>query len=147
MGLIYGNELLNEQILNEGRVYSNKNDNISITVDGDGITNRGFINDPYFKIYNHASPRKATSVARISLKAPEYIVHNNEKWTLSSKEIKKLNGYLDIKNPDGTTLWDTIKKMTVDELDRSGDSKDFDSIKEEIMSYKKPDYKNLKYRR
>ena len=49
-GVLVDNEDSNVEIVNEVRVTSTKN--FAITVDGDGLTNRGFEHDPYFKVYN-----------------------------------------------------------------------------------------------
>lgn len=91
--IFYNNE---NCILNETRVYTNNNENICITVDGSGQTDRGFDADPYFKVYNSSKPAKATKVARIYFSRPEYVKDHQGKpiWNLNSKECKMLNKIL-----------------------------------------------------
>lgn len=48
----------------------------------------------YFKVYNHCDPTKASKIARIKFRSPDYVIHRNNKnmknWILNSKEIKNL---------------------------------------------------------
>lgn len=62
-----------------------------ITVTAD--SGRNYYNQEYFKIFNSESPSKATKVARILFRRPEYIYHKDqyEQWILNSKERKALN--------------------------------------------------------
>ena len=150
MGLLYG-RLNNQEILNERRIITGKDDNICITIDGNGITDRGFINDPYFKVYSSKNPnKKGTKVARIKLKEPEYIIHNNQKWDMNNKELKILDEYLDkivTVNGKEITVWEYIKQSAIDEseLDNSKLSKEEkDKIRSEILDLKKPDYSLLR---
>jgi len=62
-----------------------------ITVTAD--SGRNYYNQEYFKIFNNESPSKATKVARILFRRPEYIYHKDqyEQWNLNVKERKALN--------------------------------------------------------
>ena len=62
--------------------------NISLAINLD--KNRNLNNTEYFKIYNNARPDKASKIARIKFRSPEYIIHHNnggkENWFLNSEE-------------------------------------------------------------
>ena len=144
MGL-YGNEALKGLeglgIVNEVRIY--QDDDIIITVDGDGSTNRNFVKDPYFKYIKGNDPRSKEKI-RIGFKDGEvkYIIHNDEKYELSSKERKKLNEIMDKQsngNVKNKSVWDAILQATIEV------SKDMDDkTKEKILSIEKPDFRKLK---
>ena len=131
----------NNEVLNEIRVYTNNEDNVCITVDGDGEKDRGFNNDPYFKYYNNSNPKKATKVSRIAFTGEKirYIIHNNQDNKLNSSEKKKLNEYMDRKSTNkdykDITVWEAIKKAA--EQESSSDNTD------KISSASKPDFTNI----
>ena len=56
------------------------------------------VGEPYFKVYDSISHKKATHIARISFLEPRYILHKDETgkqpWKLSSSEKKKMLNYL-----------------------------------------------------
>lgn len=125
-----------------GNIFINKENNISISVDGDGATNRGYSQDPYFKIYNDTNPRIASKVARISLLEPRYIIHNNQRWELNSKEKKKLMKYLVlpvvVQQISFDSLWEAIKYFA------SKESETNDEVtKNNIINLQLPDYTKL----
>lgn len=66
--------------------------NISLVINPD--KNQNLNNTEYFKFYNNANPDKASKIARIKFRLPEYIIyHNNggkENWFLDSEEKKIL---------------------------------------------------------
>lgn len=71
-------------------VYSSQKYGISLQVNPD----QGRAGLPYFKAYNSYQYTKATSVARISMEMPTYIVHKNSdgktNWVLNNKERQHL---------------------------------------------------------
>ena len=142
MSLIYGN-YFQQPILNEVAVYSSRKSNFCIMVDGNGKTDRGYGNDPYFKIYNHQNRTKATKCARISLLEPRYIIHNNEKWNLNSKELKTMIDCLSSVSGNGT-VWDDIKSAAAKEAVTNMDEKEAKALSSKLLSLKCPDYKKLK---
>ena len=99
--MIYGNKFKDgfniEEILNEITIY--KGDGILITVDGSGQTDRNFDKDPYFKVYNNESSKRATKIARISCKTFKQIYHtdNFDDWDLTKKDKKKIANILNNK--------------------------------------------------
>ena len=109
MGL-YGNKLISvlEQV-----IYSDSD--ITITMDGNGITDSGFSNIPYIKVYNGSTVTKSTKMARINLKDMVYEKHNNgrvnkEPWKLNNKDKKKLNEILDKPSRKiNNTSWEYIQ--------------------------------------
>ena len=113
------------EILNEETVYYDSDNSILITVDGDGEKDRGFINDPYFKIYNNKNQKAASKEARISMKEPKYIYHKGKpQWNLSSRERKKLNEILNsIDKETGKTVWEKIKNTACKETEHRNDEK------------------------
>ena len=140
MGL-YGNEALKGLeglgIVNEVRIY--QDDKLKITIDGDGISNRNFGKDPYFKYITNSGQK-----VRISFtgEEPKYIIHNNEKYKLSSKEKKELNEIMDkmsIGSFKNMTVWEAIKTATI-KVSNNLDDND----KEKINNFKKPNFSNIK---
>ena len=136
MGL-YGNEAL--KILNEIKVY--QDDEITITVDGSGSTDRNFDKKPYLKYIK--GKLHSDEKIRISFDGdPEYIIHNNEKYKLSSKEKKELNEIMDKKSTkefNGLSVWEAIKAATI-RVSKNINEKD----KERINNIEKPDFRKLK---
>ncbi len=125
----------------ERTVYIDKENNFSITVDGDGAKNRGFINDPYFKYHKSKSSSKGETV-RISFNS-QYVVHNNDTEELTSKERKLLdktmNKMSNMKAYKNLTVWEAIKQAVKDETDYLTDEQE-----KKIDSIKKPDFKIIK---
>ena len=134
MGL-YGNEALNKfNILNEEVIY--KNQIMSIRVDNSN-TNRGFLKNPYFKVYNSDDYTKYTKLVRISMTKPEYIIHNNEIWNLNSKEKKLLVDILNSTTKKGITVWESLKNTIKSYPFITNEDKEF------INSLSMPNYLNL----
>lgn len=72
------------------------------------------VGEPYFKMYNAQSWRKATKVARISFKEPKLIKHssNKESWNTVPRDIRhELIDYLDSESKTfpSFTVWDYLK--------------------------------------
>ena len=143
---LYCNTFLDEEVVMESKVYTNKEDNICISTDGDGITYRGFALDPYFKIYNNINPMKATKVTRISMLRPEYIIHNNQRWDMNSREKKQLLKYLNtqiVYEGNNTTVWELIKYLSQRESNsNNNDPKVIKAIRD-IILLDMPDYTKL----
>ncbi len=85
-----------------------KNLEINFAVSGNGRHDRGFINTPYFKVFEGDNPDHATKITRISIFEPKYIIHENKKWNLTSKQIKYIIGELQSVYKDDMTLCDVI---------------------------------------
>lgn len=130
-------EITGEVAVNEICVYKNEHDNICITVDGDGEKNRGFENDPYFKFYSTSDPTKSEPIRIAFTNTARYIVHNGNDDTLSSKNRKKLEKYMDETsfNNHSLTVWESIKNTTCEYVHNN-------RKKKEIMSLEKPDFRN-----
>ena len=77
------------EILNEICIVSSSNYNISIRIHPTDSYSAGYLPDPYFKVYNNTSERRATAVARISILRPEYVKHTDglKTFVLGKKEI------------------------------------------------------------
>lgn len=111
-GVLDNDEDSNVEIVNEVYVTSTKN--FSITVDGDGETDRGFSNNPYFKVYNSTSVSKANKVCRIHILSATYVKpHASENrdpnWKLNSAERKELDNTLSDSNVWQDLITDTNK--------------------------------------
>lgn len=136
--MIYGDDfeinLLNERCCIE-------TDNLSITVTGDGLTDLGFYKSPYFKIYSGRVYETATKLTRISMIKPEYIIHNNDIWTLNSREIKFLINLLNSKHD--MYIWEKIKYEASILASKSDKCKKEDIYY--INSLPIPDYTKLHY--
>ena len=98
------------EILTEfATVKRDRNLNICVAVNPD--RHRNLKNMEYFKIYNHTDHLRATKIARIKFRAPEYVIHNNRKgvenWFLNSKDIKNMIQVLNSPsdNYPGFTTW------------------------------------------
>ena len=140
--MIYGNKFKNgfniEEILNEITIY--KGDGILITVDGSGQTDRNFDKDPYFKVYNNESSKRATKIARISCKTFKQIYHtdNFDDWDLNKKDKKKIANILNNKKSTSkdfsvyNSVWDAmqeaIKQQTNGKFDPNTDYIKFPGI-------------------
>lgn len=88
------NNLNEEEILPKSIfVYSNNDYNMSLVIN---LYFKDIIIDgnEYFKVYNNINPNKATKVARIKFRKPEYIIYDNnngiENWFLNSIEKRSL---------------------------------------------------------
>ena len=77
------------EILNEKTIVSSSNYNITIGIFPTDSRLVGFLPDPYFKVYNNTSERRATAVARISILRPKYVKHTDglKTFVLGKKEI------------------------------------------------------------
>ena len=118
-----------------------RGDNYIITVTGDGETNYGFDNEPYFKIFKKNQCYDGAPCVRISLKDGHIIKHNsgNDKnlLKLSSKEAKNIKKILKEKAPNTNkdkfknckTVWDGI--ITAAEDEAKGNNFDKNKYKEE----------------
>lgn len=79
------------------------------------------IGDPYFKVYDADSWRKATKVARLSFFEPKLIIHtggNVRPWKkLTKRDIEDIEDYLDspARGDIGVTVWDKLKYEWNDE--------------------------------
>ena len=140
--MIYGNKFKNgfniEEILNEITIY--KGDGILITVDGSGQTDRNFDKDPYFKVYNNESSKRATKIARISCKTFKQIHHTDkfDDWDLTKKDKKKIANILNNKKSTSkdfsvyNSVWDAmqeaIKQQTNGKFDPNTDYIKFPGI-------------------
>lgn len=106
----------NQKVLNESSVYRGNNMNISLDPD----LSRNYGNDvAYFKLYNSDSISSKSKIARISITAPKYIVHDKDnseiQWKLNHKERKKLQEILKSNCVNGRfagtcTVWEAIVK-------------------------------------
>ncbi len=97
-------ELAHPMLCEMAHVYTDDNLNISIQVNrNEGRTGS------YFKLYNHKEYRKASKVARIDFRNPEYIYHvhhdGKKDWALNSHERAKLLEILNMKIFHGETVW------------------------------------------
>ena len=144
--MIYGNNILNNTtILNEIKVIEDRDEGISIYVDGDGDTFYGFAYDPYFKIYNSIDRSKATKSTRIGIiGGAHYIIHNNEIWILNSSYRQALIKIMSkpIKNLSNKsiTVWDKIiDSMIILSKDKVNDSSVIYRIKNTPM----PDFMDI----
>lgn len=102
----------------------------------DGETDRGFSNDPYFKVYNSTSVTKANKVCRIRILSATYVKpHATAKydpnWKLNSAERKELDNTLSDNN-----VWQKLIEYTNKVIGNTGGKKlDTNLIK--------PDYTKL----
>ena len=101
--------LNNDEILTEGKVYSE--DNICIIIEPS--ENRNYGGDiGYFKIYNAKNVFKAKKMNRISITTPKYVKHNLEgkdEWILDSHERKILNKILyETTDESGIIIYDKL---------------------------------------
>ena len=97
-------ELANPLLCEMANVYTDDDLNISVQVN----RNEGR-NGSYFKLYNHKDYKKASKVARINFKFPEYVHHVNrdgkKDWALNSRERAKLLEVLNMVVFRGETVW------------------------------------------
>lgn len=66
----------NTEIINEIKIVSNSQYHMYLGIYPSTTHIKGFLLDPYFKVYNSESERTADKVARISILRPEYVYHN-----------------------------------------------------------------------
>lgn len=117
-------ELLNEdfknEILQEQTIVENY-DGLNIAFEPNGETNRGWSNDPYFKVYK----KNKTMVARIYITRPKYCKpHKGAKvFYLNGKEKESLIKALSDNNYKN---WKTIVRLTGDYM-KSKENKSFPS--------------------
>lgn len=117
---------------------------ISIDVEGDGNTYRGFSKYPYFKLSNNKDMLKATKRTRIAIFDNIYIIHNKEIWTLTNQEKISLVKLLNSKLHGTMTIWDKIKyeaSLFSINNDPSASKENIDKIDNAIM----PNYLDLHY--
>ncbi len=97
-------ELANPMLCEMANVYTDKILNISVQVN----RNEGR-NGSYFKLYNHEEYKKASKVARINFKSPEYVYHVNrdgkKDWALNFRERAELLEVLNMVVFRGETVW------------------------------------------
>ena len=97
--MMFGNTFL---FLNEEVVY--KGNGILISIDGSGSTDRSFDKDPYFKVYNSESMKKANKVCTMRIISASYMkAHRRgglDTWYPNSKEMDKIITALNSK-PNG----------------------------------------------
>ena len=118
-----------------------------IDVDGDGITSRNFIKDPYFKIFDGSNITSSNHRTRISIYRPEYVIHLGQKWELSANEKKNLIKVLNhIYGPENKTVWQLILEECINQSDQYIDKKSKESIEliENLLETPIPDYTKLK---
>lgn len=89
----YFNEL---ESLKEATIAEEKRDGLEISIEPDGETNRGWANDPYFKVYK----KNRLYIARIYITRAQYCKDHigPEVFTLNSKERKILIKILSANN-------------------------------------------------
>ena len=135
----------NDEIMEESTIVSttvgNKISkyNIAIGVFGDGTTNRGFINDPYFKIFDGRTFDSSANKVRIAIYRAEYIKHLGQKWNLNSKYKKALMKILKYPYED-KTIWDIVLQECIDTSERPLS----DDEKAKLLATPMPDYTQLK---
>lgn len=112
----------------------------------EGSTFRNFLQDPYFKIFDGSNSKLSDNTTRISIFRPEYVIHYNEKWNLSSNEKKNLIKLLNhIYGPEEKTIW----KLILDEcinvsrqyIDKK--SKESSQLIKNVLEASIPDYTKL----
>lgn len=138
-------DILDDNIVEveERVIYIDIDHNFSISVDGDGKENRGFIKDPYFKFHKSKSTNKG-EVVRISFTGgkPRYVVHKHDTGVLNSKERKYLEDAMDkqsnLEEYKGVTVWEAIKKAAQEESNNATKED-----KDRINSLKRPSFKDI----
>lgn len=129
--------LFERVIAKKNEVLKDTSCSFGITVDGSGNTNRNFIEDPYFKIYDGNNVKNSKHVTRIKVFEPSYVIHNNQVWNISSKYKRALNEILsahDYKN------WKILLNECVIESGQDLSKEEYDKF----MSTPMPDYTKLK---
>lgn len=124
---------------------------MGIAVSGTGESERNFISDPYFKVFDGNNPNDSKYLARVSIMNPVYVYHNvntnsrgQKHWNLSSKEKKVLIQILNSKlDPDSRgTVWDAILRECIKESQNSLKRLNIDEAS--FLKTKMPDYTQLK---
>ena len=135
------NEHIEINLLNERPIYGVNSSIMQITVDGDGSSSREFYRDPYFKIHDKRDFTHAPNKTRISILRPEYVIHNNNIWILSSSEIKELIRILSGKVESNMNTWEYILDEVISEsLTVTDLSPEYIKY---ISSLPMPDYTNI----
>ena len=127
------NLIFERTVVNTKSVNSMTKCSFGITVDGSGITDRSFLEDPYFKVYDGQNANNSDNVARIKVFKTEYVKHNNQIWNLSAKYKKALNTILsahDYKN------WKILLNECIKESHIQLSQNDIDNFMNTVM----PDY-------
>ena len=140
-----GVEALEDNVIEveERTVYLDSENNLSITVDGDGLRYRNFVKDPYFKFHKSSNKKKGDTI-RISFSngKPRYVVHGKDDKTLNSTERKELDKLMDsvtnVKEYKGLTVWEAIKKAVQDESENATQED-----KDRINSLKRPSFRDI----
>ena len=84
--------VLDDELIMEDSICKDIQGSIYIAITPD--TNRGFENDPYFKVSWKPINRSNQSVARINMRTGDYISHNGTSVVLDSKIINRVNEML-----------------------------------------------------
>lgn len=108
---------LNEKEVLTKTIFVQSDDNYNMSLVINLYFNNIIIDEnEYFKVYNNINPNKATKVARIKFRKPEYIIYDNNKinnWFLNSIEKRALMRILinqSILYPD-RTVWDELIRL------------------------------------
>ena len=87
------NEAEEDVVLTEVTVYRGIKDNIYIGIFNEG--KRNFIEDPYFKVsWRSFKYGENDTVARISMRTGDYVIHNNISATLDKDVVKAINNIM-----------------------------------------------------
>lgn len=131
-------ELIFERVIaKKNEVLKETSCSFGITVDGSGSTDRNFLEDPYFKIYDGNNVKDSKHVTRIKVFEPSYVIHNDQKWNITAKYKRALNKILsahDYKN------WKMILSECITESGQKLSDDDYKNFMETPM----PDYTQLK---
>lgn len=94
--------------LDEGKIYTQVNPRICISVDADRGERNLFY--PYFKITDGTTSRNGSKIARISFDDHRYIIHKDRllHWELSNKDIKIINKILNSTSNEGITIFEKL---------------------------------------
>jgi hypothetical protein len=110
------NEAAEEEVLNEGLLYRNEKDNISIGIYS-GVTDTNMSSDLYVKAFNSSNPKKATKVSRVHIMNGKVRFDNHknsdgkENWELEGggnykkKFAAAMKAAPNIKGAIGDTVW------------------------------------------
>ena len=114
---------LNDYLLKEDSFLKDRENNYLLTVDFGKDQEKGFLLDPYFKLYNSSKQEAATGIVRISLLDGRYIKHTNfPAFNINSKVkrniISAFKGSVNIGKYKGMKVYDAIWKYLTDEAVR-----------------------------
>lgn len=137
-----------DEPLNEATICTDYNNGLTIDIFPRDTYLIGYLNDPYFKIYNHSNMRAAKNVARISILDARYIHHSDpngkKDFKLSSHQksvmIKMLKSPVIVNKEHYDTGWEAICKYLQDTADKYSINVDYSNI---IPINKMPDYMKL----